>query len=46
MERLKTGFAQIAIENDPGRISVEAKDGTLTVKVKKIGDYVFSSDAS
>ena len=44
LARLKVGFEVLATENDPGKISMQQEDERLTIKVKRIGDYIFSND--
>ena len=44
MHKLESAFYKIASENDSGRITVTRTGNELHVSVKKVGDYVFTTD--
>ena len=39
LDKLEYAFNKVALENDPGQITIKRTQEGLTVSVKKIGDY-------
>ena len=46
LARLFVAFEQLVTENEPGRIKINLEEDRLNISVKKIGNYIFSSDSN